>query len=81
MGSEAEDPLSPDQRPILPLRVRGGAGRTEEALPSGDPILIPEYKKPRTVRTIRGFFIAQVYFLSNDLAESINNLRRHPFIL
>ena len=26
-----------------------------------------------------GFFIAQVYFFSNDLAVLMNNLHRHPF--
>ena len=26
-----------------------------------------------------GFFIAQVYFFSNDLAVLMKNLRRHPF--
>jgi hypothetical protein len=26
-----------------------------------------------------GFFIAQVYFFSNDLAVLMKNLQRHPF--
>jgi hypothetical protein len=67
VGSEAEDPLSPDQRPILPLRIRGGSRRSEKALSGGDPILIPEYKTPDG-ESYPGFFIAHIYFFSNDLA-------------